>query len=107
MIWFAIPISVLITCWVAVLLIPETTSATKSIRFDADIEDVWDIYTTPEDQMQWREDVGEVRMADDGRSWSETLEATGMVINFQIVEKNRPETFVLATGSPGSFKGQY
>ena len=30
-----------------------------------------------------------------------------MVINFRIVEKNRPETFVLATGSPGSFKGQY
>ena len=107
MIWFAIPITVLITCWVAVLLIPETTSATKSIRFDADIEDVWDIYTTPEEQKQWREDVGEVRIADDGHSWSETLEATGMVINFQIVEKNRPETFILATGSPGSFKGQY
>ena len=95
MIRFAIPIAVLITCWIALLLIPKTNSVTKSIRFDADIEDVWDIYTTPEDQKQWREDVGEVRMADDGRSWSETLEPTGMVINFQIVEKNRPETFVL------------
>ncbi len=30
-----------------------------------------------------------------------------MVINFQIVKKNRPETFVLATGSPGRFKGRY
>ena len=60
MIWCAIPIAVLVTCCVAVLLIPETTSATKSIRFDADIEDVWDIYTTPEDQMHWREDVGAV-----------------------------------------------
>ena len=107
MTWFAIPLAILITCLVALLLIPKTTSATKSIRFDADIEDVWEIYTTPEDQKQWREDVSEIRMADDGQSWSETLKTTGMVINFQIVEKNRPETFILVTGSPGSFKGQY
>lgn len=104
--WLLVPAGVILLCSIGVLLIPKTTSATQTIRFEADIDDVWEIYTTPDKQKHWRADVGEVVMSEDGQSWSETLEASGMTINFRIVEKNRPETFILETGSPGSFEGQ-
>ena len=105
--WLLVPAGVILLCSIGVRLIPKTTSATQTIRFEADIDDVWEIYTTPEKQKHWRADVGEVVMSEDGQSWSETVEASGMTINFRIVEKNRPETFILETGSPGSFEGSY
>lgn len=37
--WLVILIRPAVVCCVAILLIPKTTSATKPIRFDADIDD--------------------------------------------------------------------
>ncbi|MEM7652496.1 MAG: hypothetical protein AAF220_04875 [Pseudomonadota bacterium] len=107
MMWLLVPGGVILLCGIGVLLIPKTTSTTQVIRFEAEIDDVWKVYTTPEEQKHWRADVGEIVMSEDGQSWSETLEASGMTINFRIVEKSRPETFILETGSPGSFEGSY
>lgn len=91
----------------AVFLIPNTTSATREIAFDAPIEAVWAVYTEPERQPDWRSDVGTVSVSEDGQSWTETLLADGMTIHFEIVEKTRPHRFVLATSSPRSFEGRY
>lgn len=107
MMWLLVPGGVLLLCGIGVLLIPKTTSAIQTLRFEADIDDVWTVYTTPEEQKHWRADVGEVVMSEDGQSWSETLEASGITRNFRILQKSRPETFILETGSPGSFAGSY
>lgn len=92
---------------IAVLLIPNTISATREIAFDAPIEAVWAVYTEPESQPEWRQDVGTVSVSDDGQSWTETLAGGGMTIHFEIVEETSPHRFVLRTSSPGSFQGRY
>ena len=74
----------------AAILIPATTSATRSIVFDAPIEAVWAIYTEPARQPDWRSGVGTVSVSEDGQSWIETLSPSGMTIHFEILEKTRP-----------------
>ena len=91
----------------AAILIPATTSATRSIVFDAPIEAVWAIYTEPARQPDWRSGVGTVSVSEDGQSWIETLSPSGMTIHFEILEKTRPHRLVLRTSSPNSFTGRY
>ncbi len=91
----------------AMLLIPNTTSATREIAFDAPIEAVWAVYTEPGSQPEWRQDVGAVSVSDDGQSWTEVLAGSAMTIHFEILEKTSPHRFVLRISSPGSFEGLY
>ncbi len=91
----------------AVSFIPKKSITTKSIRFDATIEEVWNVYTDPESQSEWRPDVGHVEMADDGQSWTEKLQQSGLVLEFRILEKSAPNRFVLKTGAANYFEGRY
>ncbi len=91
----------------AVILIPNTTSATREIAFDAPIEALWEVYTEPGSQPDWRSGVGAVSVSEDGQSWTETLVPGGMTIHFEIVEKTRSHWFVLRTSSLRSFEGRY
>ena len=92
---------------VTVLRMPATTSATVEIRFDATIGAVWQVYTDFESQPNWRSDVASVDMAEDNRSWTETLKTSRMTIRFQILEEIPPNRLTLKTGADGIFKGQY
>ncbi|MBC6411416.1 MAG: SRPBCC family protein, partial [Hyphomonadaceae bacterium] len=87
--------------------IPRTTSATLEIAFDADIREVWEVYTQPDRQTEWRSGVAAVSMGADGRSWSETLERGGLVIHFKIIEREAPYRLVLETGADNTFTGRY
>ena len=89
------------------LLIPPTSSVTVEISFDAKINEVWRIYTEPENQSDWRPDVGHISVSHDGKKWTETLKRSGMTIHFELVEKTQPHRLVLKTGSPDNFEGKY
>ncbi len=91
----------------AVFLIPDTFSTTREVTFEAQIEEVWTIYTEPGKQPDWRSDIDSVSVSEDGESWTETLKRGGMTIHFEILERTRPERLVLRIGSPGNFKGRY
>ena len=91
----------------AALLLPATTRTTVEIRFDAPIAAVWAVYADFESQPNWRSDVGKVEVASDRRSWTETLEMSGMRVHFQILEESPPSRLVLKTGADGNFEGRY
>lgn len=102
-----IPIIILAVILLSVFLPPRTSSTTKTITFDATIDEVWQVYTEPEKQPDWRPDVGQISMSSDGQSWTETLKQGGITIHFEIIEKTPPHKFVLKTGTPNNFEGKY
>ena len=65
------------------------------------------MYTGFESQPNWRSDVVSVDMAEDDRSWTETLKKSGMTIRFQVLEEIPPNKLILKTGADGIFEGQY
>lgn len=97
----------IIVSLLGIFLIPAKSSATKEIIFDASIDEVWRVYTEPERQAEWRRDVGEVVMSEDGQSWTERLNQGGFVIHFEIIEASSPHRYILKTGAPNNFEGRY
>ena len=90
-----------------VILLPATSSTTLEVRFDAPVRAVWEVYTDFESQPNWRADVGQIEMADDNMTWTETLKSSGMTIRFHILEMTPPNKLVLKTGAQGNFEGRY
>ena len=89
------------------LLMPATTRTTVKIRFDAPIQEVWEVYTDFESQPMWRTDVARVEMSNDKTSWIEELTKFGMIIRFQLLEKTPPSKLVLQTSVERNFEGRY
>ena len=89
------------------LLMPATTRTTVKIRFDAPIQEVWEVYTDFESQPSWRSDVASVEMSSDKTSRIEELTKSGMIIRFQHLEKTPPSKLVLQTSVERNFEGRY
>ena len=106
LIWFVVIIGVGLAI-ALLLLMPATTRTTVRIRFDASIQEVWEVYTDFESQSSWRSDVASVEMSSDKTSWSEELTKSGMIIRFQLLEKTPPSKLVLQTSVERNFEGRY
>ena len=106
LIWFVVIIGVGLAI-ALLLLMPATTRTTVSIRFDASIQEVWEVYTDFESQSSWRSDVASVEMSSDKTSWTEELTKSGMIIRFQLLEKIPPSKLVLQTSAESNFEGRY
>lgn len=98
--------ALIIAAW---FLIPQTRSGTHSYVFDGSLDEVWAVYTDPESQVSWRDDVKEVRDFSGtlgNRKWTE-VDERGLEISFVETHFEPPYRLELQTQSKGYFSGKY
>ena len=91
------------------IIISDTRSATHKVRFNATLEQVWTIYTTPARQPEWRTEIATIEHMNGDlghRTWTE-VDHRGLRISFQEIIAEPPRRYELNTSSDGYFEGHY
>lgn len=105
-IWLALALVVGVAGAVWAFSLPAVSTATRSARLAAPVEQVFARVTAAADQAAWRSDVKAVKAAPDGRRWTETT-TQGVAIEFEEVEKAAPSRYVIRFASPQGFTGEW
>ena len=89
-------------------VLPGTRIATASHVLPFPVDEVFEIYSTPEQQADWREDVSMVKMdtAAERKAWTEVPQR-GPAMRFEVVEAVRNTKLALQFGADGLFAGEY
>lgn len=83
--------------WTAGLLLPATTSASRTQDFAAPPERVFALVTDVGRQAEWRRDVASVEVVDDGARWIERTKS-GLALAFTRVAAEAPRLFTTRFG---------
>lgn len=92
---------------VATFFIPTTSTTTKVINFDADINEVWSVYTDFASQPDWRDEIASISFSIENKAWVEKLKTGNVEIHIEVMEMITPTKLVFNTSSPNSFTGKY
>lgn len=91
-----------------IVILPSKRSRTVEIDFDIPAETLWEVFTDPASQANWRDSVKQVVMVkpDYPRIWLETPDS-GPDIQFTETEVVPGQRLVLTFAATGYFEGDY
>lgn len=89
-------------------VLPDERSAKNGFVFDANVEEVWAVFTDPASQADWRSDIQRVEMiAGPGRRQWVEYPQNGPAIEFTEIYAEPLKMYALEMKADGAFTGQY